>query len=447
MKAPKPEMELKDKKFLIFKIAWVIMMLGTICDYSISDNFSLGFLSVKLQLSSIVVLFYLGVFFAIVPFGETLQIFKSKFDKFNLVLLGMMLVLAYISGYLSILQKQALVHTTSRYFLYFLFLIATLAFTKYIEGSAKFIVTSFIYVNLLVVLSSLADFLIPEFNKLLAESFGHMGLRDSIMKIGGVIYLRPSGFVSDTNLTGLSIAFAMLLLLLNRRNFNKYFVYLFSILAGLSFGMLASRSALVTVSAFFVVAIALKFLHWKNVIAFILLFYAVQLITPQTQARMLQIFDNEIKEEELENGRPLVWKAGVIAMRVKPWIGIGSGVFFMQSDLFIAKVKGEIDESTFCQQINDPLYTSEGGINPHNIILTMLIEYGYAGTLLFILLMLYNIIELNKQKKYVTLMMLLGLLFVSMLSNYSPYYKYFLMIVVVSYVYPDKKINKNETPG
>ncbi len=433
-----------NKKYTVFKVTWALLLVGTICDYNISDSFGFGSFSAKLQLSSAVILTYLLSFLIIVPFREFSHLFRNKYDRMNIVILGLLLIVAYISSYFSLMQKYALVNTTSRYFLFFLVLIATIVYSKYFADSVKFIYTSFIYANFIVIVSCLADYLFPDFNRLLIQSFGHMGLRDSIMKIGGVIYMRPSGFVSDTNLTGFSIALSFFLLLLNHRNFNKYLIYVFSIFSGLCFGMLASRSALITISAFIILSIVFKYMKWKNVLVFILIFYSVQFLTPQTQARVLQIFDKEMKTEELEHGRPLIWKAGVIALGVKPSLGIGSGVFFMQSDVFIAKAKELIDENDFSREIMDPMHVPLSGINPHNIFLTMLIEHGYAGLLLFTILLLHILYKTIKQKKYISLIMMLGLLFVSLLSNYSPYYKYFLLMVVIYYVYADKRLTVDD---
>jgi O-antigen ligase len=427
-------------KFLIFKITWTFLLLGAVCDYVITDKFSLGFFSINLPFSSVTAVIYLLAFVFVYPLREVVSIFKIKFNNTNLILIFLLLIMAYISSYFSVMPKFAITTTTTRYLLYFFIFLATILYYNFFQEAGKFILKSFVYINILVAVSSLADYFIPGFNRLLIESFGHMENKHSALKIGDIIYPRPSGLVTDTNLTAFSITFSSFLLMLNLKNFNKYFIYSFYILCGISFGMLASRSSLITITFFFACILVFKLAAGKKAIILILIFYAVQLITPQTQARILQLFDDKNRIEEMEIGRPLVWKAAFIAMKMKSGVGIGSGVFFKQSDLYISKVKGEISENKFNEEITNPNHVPEEGINPHNIFFVMFIEYGIPGLILFLVLVFYNFFEIIlKKKKYVTLIGMLGILFVSSLSNYVPYYKYYLLILIIFYV----SINSN----
>ncbi|HEY3250114.1 MAG TPA: O-antigen ligase family protein [Ignavibacteria bacterium] len=332
------------------------------------------------------------------------------------------------------MQKYALVTTISRFTLYFLAFIATILNCRFFAKANEFILKSFIYANFIIVLSSIADYYIYDFNRLLVDNFGHMETKHSAIRIGQITYLRPSGFVTDTNLTAFTIAFASYLLILNRNKFNKFFTYAFYLLSGYSFGMLASRSALLLVIFFLAAALIFKQINWKPILIFTIIFSPIQLLTPQTQGRFFQVADKSKKVEEMETGRPLIWKADVFAMQVKPLLGLGTNVFFKQSDIFISKVRGQINDDIYLKELSDSSHQPEEGINPHNIFLSMIVEYGIAGILLFLILVIYNFNYILRIKKWNSLIAFTGILFVSSISNYAPYYKYYMLLCTVFYV-------------
>ena len=437
----------KGKRFKYFKVTWLILILGTVCDLTLSGKVNLGFFNINIQLSSIAVIIYIISFFIVYPLKEFPAVFKNKLYRNNIIVFTLLLIIAYVSSYFSLFQKYALVTTTSRYTLYLMALVISLSYVKYFEKAGEFILKSFIYTNFLIILSCLADYYIPDFYQFLVDHFGHMESKHSVMRIDGVVYKRPSGFITDTNLTAFSLGFSSFILLINRNKFNKYFEYAFYIFAGYCFGMASSRSALILVIFLLVFALIMKKVNWRNGVVYFLLFIAVQFITPQTQARFFDISNKEKKIEEMELGRPLIWKADYLAMRIKPVIGIGSGVFFKLSDTLIARVKNEITDEQLNTAISDTRIDPVKGINPHNIFFTMQIEYGIAGTVLFVIIVLYNIINFLKTKNYLTLAAALGILFVSSLSNYAPYYKYYLLMFIIFYVLADYKLRPgNEVP-
>lgn len=423
-----------EKRLKYFKISWFILLISTVCDYNITDKLSLGFFSVNVQASSIALVIYLFVFVFTFPIKELTAIFNSKYDKINIYILAALLLIAYISSYFSLMQKYAIVTTTSRYTLYFLSLLITLCYVKHYKNAGEFILKSFIYVNLFIALSSLAEYFIPAFYRLLVDHFGIMESRHAVMKLGDQYYMRPSGFITDSNLTAFTLGLSSYFLLLNRGKFNRFFEYSFYLIAGISFGLIASRSALITVIFLLFTLIVFRQVNWKNGLVYFILFLLVQLITPQTQARFFNISDKKKNMEEIELGRPLIWKADYLAMREKPVIGIGSGVFFKQSEIYIAKIEKKINDSVFFAGINNPAPENKQGINPHNIFFTMQIEHGIGGTLLFVILVIFNLIFLIRYKKFNSLAVVTAILFVSSLSNYAPYYKYYLLIVLISYV-------------
>ena len=428
---------------IFFKISWLVLLISTICDYTIADKFSLGFFTINIQASSLALVIYLLVFIITFPLKEIPAVLNDKYNKGNIIILALLLFIAYLSSYFSLMQKYALVTTTSRYTLYFLSLIITLCYIKYYEKAVEFILKSFVYINLFIALSSIAEYFIPGFYRILFDHFGIMESRHSNIRFGIAVYMRPSGFVTDSNLTAFTLGLSSYLLLLNREKFNKIFEYSFYIITGITFGMLASRSALIMVVFLLVTLLVFRQVYWKNALVYFILFVVIQIITPQTQARFLNISDKKKKMEEMELGRPLIWKADYLAMQINPWIGIGSGVFFKQSEVFIAKVENKISEDKYFTGINDPALEMNQGINPHNIFFTMQIEYGVGGTILFLNLVLYNLVYLFRNKKFNSLASALGILFVSSLSNYAPYYKYYLLIIIIYYV----SINCNLKPA
>jgi len=436
-----------DNRYKYFKISWIVLIFGTVCDLTISEKLALGVLNVHIQLSSISALIYLLSFFIIFPINELPILFKNSFHKNNIFLFILLLLTAYLSSYLSFMQKYAIVTTTSRYTMYLLVFVITVYYSLYFEKAPEFILKSFIYLNFFIALSSLADYYLPGFYQVLVDYFGHMESRHSNIRIGGVIYLRPSGFVTDTNLTAFSLGFSSVILLINRIKFNKYFEYIFYVIVGYSFGMASSRSAFLIVIFLLAIILIFKQVSWKHAAVYVLLFITFQLLTPQTQARFFYFSDKKQKYEEMELGRPLIWKADYLAMRIKPVVGIGSGIFFKLSDTLISRVQNKITDEQLNTAIFDPRTDPSKGINPHNIFFTMIIEHGIAGAILFITLVLFNLFYFFKLKKYMSLAAAIGILFVSSLSNYAPYYKYYLLTFIVYYIISGLNLKlSNELP-
>jgi O-antigen ligase len=418
----------RETGLLIFKATWLILLISTVCDLEIADKISLGFFSINIQASSLAAIIYIGAFLLTFPLKE---IDLGKYYKVNISILFILLCIAYLSGYFSVMQKYALITTTSRYTLFLLALFITICYSKKFIEAGNFILKSFVYINFFIALSCLAEYFIPDFYNFLVNNFGVMESRHSNIHMEDVAYMRPSGFVTDANLSAFTLGLSSFILLLNRSKFNRYFTYIYYLITGLCFGMLASRSSLLMVLFLFIIAVILKQVQWKQAVVYFILFFLIQCLTPQTQARFFYISDEKKQDEEMELGRPLIWKADYLAMQQKPWFGIGSGVFFKQSEIYIAKVENKISEEAYNAALNNPALENKQGINPHNIFFTMQIEYGSAGSILLIIFVLYNISYLYKSKKYIALATALGFLFVSSLSNYAPYYKYYLLLIII----------------
>jgi O-antigen ligase/polysaccharide polymerase Wzy-like membrane protein len=424
----------KETGRVIFKATWLLMLVFTICDLNIAGGFSFGLFTLNIQASSFAVLIYIAAFLLTYPLKE---IKLAKYDKTNILILLILLCAAYLSSYLSVMQKYALVTTTSRYTLFLLALFITICYSKNFDEAGNFILKSFVIINFFVALSCLAEYFITDFYNILVSHFGVMESKHSNIHMNNIVYMRPSGFVTDANLAAFTLGVSSFLLLLNQSKFNRIFTYFYYLITGLCFGMLASRSAFLMVLFLIITAVILKHVQWKQAVVYFLLFFIIQGLTPQTQARFFYFSDEKKHDEEMELGRPLIWKADYLAMRQKPWIGIGSGVFFKQSDIYIAKVENKISEETYNAVLINPELENKQGINPHNIFFTMQIEYGAVGSILFLIFVLYNIIYLIRSKKLMALAAALGILFVSSLSNYAPYYKYYLLIIIIFFFISD----------
>ena len=434
-----------NKKYKFFCASWVLLMLGIICDISITENIRISFVKVNLQTSSIVLIIYLFIFFTIIPLKEIISGLADRANFIYFFIGVLLLLIAFISSSLSDMRSFALSTTFFRYTLFLLCFFCTVIYCRHFENAGMFIFKSFIYFNVLIILSSFADFYFPSVNRVFIKYFGHMEGRHSNFKINGVEYIRPSGLVTDTNLTAFTIVFSGLLILLNPKEFkNKYFIYAFYLAGGFSFGMLASRSALIAVVFSVVLFGIFKFVKRKDVLVFLLLFFLVQLLTPQTQARINQIFNKTYIEEEIGIGRPIIWKAAINAFKSKPIIGIGSGVFFKESYIFLNQLI-----SSYSQEYRDQYHLilqapDSGGVNPHSIFLVMLAEYGLIGLAAFLVLMFILIGNLLKNRLYISLIIFASLLFVSSLSNYAPYYKYYLMLCIIFYILSKNNMRAGE---
>ena len=433
-----------EKKIIFFKISWVCLLLGIICDYNLLEKLNAGFFSVNVRTSSIGILLYIVIFIVTFPLKKIPAFLKGKFDRQIIFLLSLLLIMAFISSAAGAWKSFAIGVTLFKYTLLFLCFIITVIYCNLYKQAIRFVFFSFVYFNLFIILSTFADFFIPSFNSLLTGKFGHMP--DLVLKINGIIYARPSGFITDTNLTAFTIAFCSLLVLLNADQFKfKYFEYIFYILAGLSFGMLASRSAMVIVlfsaGIFWVFRLASR----KQTVIFLLLFFIVQLLTPQTQARLNQYFSpvNYSQKEGIEEGRPIIWKAAMKAFYDHPVVGMGSGVFFKESDRYIKEVLAEQPLTEDQKGLMEMMKKQE--INPHSIFLAMMCEYGVIGLLLFLIFIAALFKEYLQKKYFISAVMLVSVLFVSSFSNYAPYYKYYLVICIIGFVLSKNNMKVNDT--
>jgi len=244
------------------------------CDYKLGEGLKFFNFNLKILTSSVVLITYIIIFLLIIPIRDALNILKNYENKKILLLIILLLVEGFISSIFSKYPNLALSTMIFRYSLFFLTFISTMVYTKYFEGSINFLIRSFIILNLFLVISCLLDFYFPNFNQFLVDNLGHMKTEDSFFKIGGIIYLRPAGFLTETNLTAFSIAFSNIIMLINIKNFKyKKLLFGYFLLLGYVFGMLGSRSALIFLLFVLLSMFILKIIERKTIFIFMMFFF------------------------------------------------------------------------------------------------------------------------------------------------------------------------------
>jgi O-antigen ligase len=449
----------ENNRYSFFKASWIVLIITQLCDFGISKNIDSGLSLFNIQLSTIGLIIYIFSSLIFVPLTEIKKIFTEKNEKIIIALISLLLITAFISSAFSELPLFAVITTFFRYFLFWGVLIITYSSSLIYKNSVNYIFKSFIYLNILLIISCLADHYIYAFNKILIQYFGHSLFNDSYLELNGKYYLRPSGFLTESNLTALIIISANILLLLNNSVFrSKYINYAYFLISGFTFGLTGSRSALIFfISASFLIFLITKS-QKKEVVIFFLVFLTGQLFTPQIHARLIQIAggytknmsenfddpflnDEKVKSYNLYNSpgdsskiyfhfkarRIHIWLASIEAFKTSPVIGIGSGVFFKESNKFLETVINK-------NKATDIRIIDKGGVNPHSIFLTILAEYGLIGMLIFISIIVWYIYSNLKLKYYYSVIIFCCIMIVSAISGYAPFYKFYLLFMIIFYI-------------
>lgn len=410
-------------KVFIFKASFLFLCLATVFDTMLLTNLDLGMFHINIETPKLSIIIYIVVFFLITDFKYR-EAFSS-FDKKFIYLVLLIIASGFLSAFLSP-EKERAFKVLLNYVSYFICFLITVSLMRQFKEAGSFILKSFLFINLLLVISSILDFYMPAFNQFLIDHFGHWDLKHSFFEVNGKKLLRPSGLINDTNLTAFSCGISLLLIILNYEKFkNKIAVWSYIIISGYVFGMLSSRSALIMIIFGAGLFVAFQRVRFKKALTIVLVFFAVQLATPHTIIRIQQLFDTEYIKEEASAGRTMIWKAAFTAFNENKVTGLGTGVFFVKSMEYIEKSVGENKEAFDKME--------KFSINPHNIFLVFFSEQGIIGGLLFVTLVLFLLVTFIKDKKYLSLTFLLCVLLVSSLSNYAPYFKYYLILCIIIY--------------
>jgi O-antigen ligase len=435
----------KENAFIVFFTSWIIFLLYNTVEWNLPFSYNLDLIPFIYVTANPLIKFLPVVFFAIIVFPKK-EILRMLQDRKILFLLGLILLLI-TTGYISAVMSDNIGRSVSfcnRYlYFYFVFIVCMLG-VRYFEGMRDIYLRTFIYVNVLIILISLLDFYIPDVHYFLIKYFNRPEVIHSFIKIGDVKVMRPMGILTDSNLTAFSIGTALLLMLFNNNKFHRVLRYLFYIGGSYIFGMLISRASLIMCLVLIIVFYILRKDGRKEVIIFSILFIVFQLITPQTYARVTSVFDKSKIEEEFSVGRPVIWQAAINVHKSNKIIGVGPGIFFEMSDVYIREILKERGDLNIDNPAGDN-YHQIDKLNPHNIFLVMLTETGFVGLAMFLILTGYIVMGLIKQRRFTVLWFFLGILFVSSLSNFAPYYKFYFIVCIVVYMVSttEERLNQN----
>lgn len=426
------------KRLVIFKISWIIFLLGVICDYNLAANLNLYWLEINVPTASIGAIMFVIIFFVISGPGSLLKSMKNRDERKILLLLTILLGAAYISSIFSINKGLAMGTTIFRYTLFFFCFICAVVYSYNFKHAVNFIIRSMIYFNLMTAGSIILDFHIPSFNQLLVNYFGHMENQHIQLDTGDLNLIRPSGFITEVNLAALGILMSNILMLLNADRFrNKWFPYFFYAISGYAFGMTVSRSALLGIIICLVFLCVYRKSEIKKILLFALIFFSAQALTPQTQYRIAGMFQKKNIEGEVSIGRPVIWKAALKAFESNPLTGVGISVFFTESLKYVDEVLEEQYRENSSMRNKAALEywkVWRYKVNPHSIIFTMLTELGLIGIAVFLLLIITYVVSLYGQKRYNSVLLISVLLLISCFASYAPYYKYFLLLCMILYM-------------
>lgn len=422
----------KEFAFLVFKISFVALLIINIAEVKIpSETDLIPFINVS-EIPLLKYIFILFFAFLIIPFKEYINLLKKQNIIVVIILLFILICIGFISSFFSEFQQIGF-NICGRITFYFFIFIIVFTASQYFKNSIDFLIKSSIYSNVLIIIGSLLDFYIPKFHKILVIYFNRPDLIHSYIQIGDEKIMRPMGFITDSNLAAFSLALALLLILLNYKCFNKFFKISFYITGSFVLGMLSSRASLIVCIFCFIVFFVFNIIEKKELIIFGLLFLICNVATPQTYGRVLSYLDKKEIVKEYAVGRPIIWEASFNVFKENPVIGIGPGGFFEVSQIYVRNILKK-NPTINIDNPELPGYHKIDKWNPHNIFLVMLSETGLIGSLSFILLILYLIWFYKNNKKYISLLFFFSVMFVSSLSNFAPYYKYYLIIGIIIYV-------------
>lgn len=422
---------------LLFRFSWVLLLAGIICDYNVSPKTKVLIFENNIPTSSIVVIIFIFVFLINGGMRYVLEPFRNKNERLVVISLGVLLAATYLSSILSMHREIALGTTIFRYSLFYICFICIIAYSYYIKGSVNFIIWSFIFANVFIIITLLLDYYLPFFNKLLIEHFGHMEERHITLERDPRL-MRPSGFITEVNLAAMSIMISNLIILINIDKIKlKWIPYIFFAASGYAFGMIVSRSTIFGLIISLILLGILKKVKLKKIIVFALIFLAAQALTPQSRYRIAAMFQKENIEGELAVSRPVIWRAALRAYETQPITGIGIGVFFDESLHYIDELLEEQykeNSSPRNKAALDFWKQWRYGVNPHSILVAMLTETGIIGFVCFLFAMFFFGQNLVKSNKLSSLILFGSILFISSFASFAPYYKFYLIICVIIYI-------------
>jgi O-antigen ligase len=202
------------------------------------------------------------------------------------------------------------------------------------------------------------------------------------------VYQRYAGAKLDANDLGLIMALSIPMsyyLLIESKRWMAWICRLQLVLAGTTILLTASRGATVaTLVAFSIVPLTQARLTGRQRIALVLtvvlLVYSALLFVPATSWERLSTLPSEFTQGTL-TGRTIIWKAGWEIFRGHPFFGIGANAF----RLIVSRV------------LEEPIRLEERDPAPpaHNTFLSVLVEQGVIGFLVFCALLVVLAVSLR----------------------------------------------------
>ena len=190
------------------------------------------------------------------------------------------------------------------------------------------------------------------------------------------VYQRFAGAKLDANDLGLIMALSIPMsyfLLIGSKGWMVWVYRVQLILAGTTILLTASRGAtLATLVALAIVPLTLTRLTGRQRIALLLtvalLVYAALVFVPATSWERLSTLPSEFAQGTL-TGRTIIWKAGWEIFRLHPFLGIGTNAF----RVIVSRV------------LTEPIHLDDPDPAPpaHNTFLSVLVEQGILGFVIF----------------------------------------------------------------
>lgn len=422
----------KETAYKIFKIAWIYLLVINIMDFNFSTGMDLISFIHFAQSQNLKYLPFFILAVIIIPFRDYKQLRVRKDILIILFVLFLLICAGFVSAFLSNNSGTAIAFMM-RFSICFLILVYLVFVYNYFPELNEFLIKSFVYINLIIVAGSILDFYVPAFHNMLIDYFGRPLIKHSYVDYNGEIIMRPMGFITESNLAALSIAFASLLVLISSDKFNLYFRITYYLLGSFVLGMLVSRSAFI----FSLLVLGYLFFFQKNLrkelYIYLLMFLLIPLLTPQTQSKIFQVSYPEKISEELSVGRPMIWQASLSAFKTSPVIGIGPDCFFSASRSYLIPILSAKEDINIQNPYSEN-YFEINNVNPHGLFIALLTETGIIGLALFCFACLLLFKYYYKYKLYISFVFLVGWLIISAISSYAPYYTYYLILCIIFFM-------------
>lgn len=234
---------------------------------------------------------------------------------------------------------------------------------------------------------------------------------------------RISSFLENSNNLGaytiLSFFLVLLLLLNCKKNYQKVFLSIISILLISNIILSQSRNALLAL-LFGSVLIAL--LYDKRFIIISIIMPIILFIIPQSRIRLLDILDLNQNSSRFK-----IWKSAILMIKDNPFFGLGYENFSTAYPDYISHNQDLIVNGSY------------KALHPHNIFLKIQVELGILGSIFFILFLSLTILSLvsyiksckNKKNKAILIGITISFISFQFMNLIDCYYNSLKVIITM----------------